>query len=1053
MTVQLLAPAVQAEAPRFTRGATMHALFQDAARRFPEATALVHGPARVSYRELDAASDTLAALLQEQGVRPGDLVPVLLERGTRLIAVLVALFKCGAAYSVLDPRWPAERLRTQIVQLDAPLLVTASTGAWPVPAWAPPAEDLTVTAARGLRPAPVAVSGGDPCAVFFTSGTSGAPKGVVSLHENAVRLFDEHTFAELGPGTVMPQTAPPTWDGFTLDCWSMLLTGGTTVLLDEPVLVPRALRALIAEDGVNAAFMTTQLFNMLVTTDVGAFAGMRWLAVGGERAAPTRIRRFLAEHPGIRLLNVYGPVECGAIVTAHDIRPEDCDDPAGIPLGRELAHTDVVVLDGDRVCASGETGELCLGGPGLARGYLGRPELTEAVFTTVGGRRVYRTGDLGHRTAGGVLHYTGRGDRQIKVRGHRIEPAEVERTVERVPTVTGAAVVPLPKPDGSYHGLALFYTRADDRGTGPEELRERLASLLPEYLVPRHVHLLDRFPLLANGKLDRRELAARARTEQPAGPGSGGPAPDGTALDGTAGAVAEAFRTVLGTGPVPEHASFFELGGSSLDAARLCQHLDDTLGAAVQLSQLFRTPTVRGLADWLDSAPRAGEPSGTGPEGTPGEVVLPPQQAGFLWAGAHDSTGIGGLCRLTWWLSGPVDLAALELAAGDVQLRHQSLHARYVLREQTALAVLPERPAPAEFLRLPDADDETAAVEHWLAAVFTPLAVDEGRVWRCAALRSRDTGRTLFGLVAHHVAFDGASETVLAADLAFAYVARAEGRAPRFPAPAASLAQVAADHRRALSRADLTAQRAFWEELLDDPEPLRLPGRTGSTRSAGPKHGRSVRLRGEDLARWDARARALGTTRFALLASLFGVVLRELGGQRDILVKVPVARRGSGVLATAVTCRVDLVYLRFRPPGTQDTAAHADALASAVASTDASLAAMELGGAALDHILVWSGGSEALPSIPTFLMQDDPAPVLELPHCTAELLRIDSPVMSTELELDVRLRGSGADVTATVRTDRLPAELADAVVTAYAEAVRRGPAELPADPEDPSCAY
>ncbi|MEU6256479.1 amino acid adenylation domain-containing protein [Streptomyces sp. NPDC047043] len=1036
MTVELLAPTAQSEAPRFARGETMHALFQDAARRYPDTTALIHRSVRVSYRELDAASDTLAALLQEQRVRPGDLVPVLMERGTRLIVVLVALFKCGAAYSVLDPRWPAERLETQIRQLDAPLLVTAEPGPWSVPAWAPPTEDLTLTAARGLRPAPVAVSGGDPCAVFFTSGSSGAPKGVVSTHENAVRLFDAETFAELGPGTVMPQTAPPTWDGFTLDCWSMLLTGGTTVLLDEPVLVPRALRALVAENGVNAAFMTTQLFNMLVTTDVRAFAGMKWLAIGGERAAPTRVRRFLAEHPGIRLLNVYGPVECGAIVTAHDIRPEDCDDPAGVPLGHELAHTDILVLDGDRVCAPGETGELCLGGPGLALGYLGNPELTERVFVTVDGQRLYRTGDLGHRTAEGMLHYTGRGDRQIKIRGHRIEPAEVERTVERVATVTGAAVVPLPKPDGSYHGLALFYTRTDELGIGPEELRERLAALLPEYLVPRRVHLLDRFPLLGNGKLDRRSLTSpEAET-----------APETEELTGTAAVVADAFRTVLDCAAVPADASLFELGGSSLDAARLCQHLGDALDTAVSPSQIFRTPTVRGLAAWLDSTEAETEqPSAPGTD--TGEVELPPQQAGFLWAAAHDSTGLSGLCRLTWWLSGPVDRAALELAVSDVHLRHQALHAQYLLREQTALAVVPERPVQAEFLHLPDADDESAAVEQWLAGAFTPLAVGEGRVWRCAALRSRDTGRTLFGLVAHHTAFDGASETVLAADLSYAYRARLEGRLPRFPAPAATLAEVAADHRRALAGVDLAGQREFWEDLLDEPEPLRLPGRTAGALSAGPKYARSLPLSADSLAGWDARARTLGTTRFALLASLFGLVLRELGGQDDITVKVPVARRGSGVLATAVSCRVDLIYLRFWPPGTKTDGG---LLRRAVASTDASLAAQEIGGAALDHILVWAGGSDALAAMPTFLMQDDPDPVLELPGCTAELLRFDSPVMSTELELDVRLSGQGAEVTATVRTDRLPATVADAVATAFTEAVRSGPAT---DPEDLSCAY
>ena len=469
---------------RFVRGETMHGLFQDAARRFPEATAVSHRGVGISYRDLDAASDGYAALLQGHGVRRGQLVPVLMERGTPLIAVLLALFKCGAAYSFLDARWPVDRLEGVIGQLGAPLLVTTVDSDWSVPTWTPPAEDLALTAARGLTPAPVAVTGTDACSVFFTSGSTGTPKGVVSSHENAVRLFDGAFYAELGPGTVMPQTAPPTWDGFTLDCWSMLLTGGRTVLLDETVLVPRTLRALIAEEGVNAAFMTTQLFNMLVTTDVGAFAGMKWLSIGGEPAAPTRVRAFLAAHPGIRLLNVYGPVECGAVVTAHRVRPEDCDDPAGIPLGHALAHTDVYVLDGTRVCAPGETGELCLGGPGLARGYLVHPALTEEVFVEaeIDGRlqRLYRTGDLGNRSAEGVFHYTGRGDRQIKIRGHRIEPAEVERTVERVATVTGAAVVPMPKPDGSYHGLALFYTHGEG-GAGSEELRERLAELLPEY--------------------------------------------------------------------------------------------------------------------------------------------------------------------------------------------------------------------------------------------------------------------------------------------------------------------------------------------------------------------------------------------------------------------------------------------------------------------------------------------------------------------------------------------------------------------------------------------
>ncbi|MEV6726965.1 amino acid adenylation domain-containing protein [Streptomyces xanthochromogenes] len=1040
---------------RFVRGETMHGLFQDAARRFPEATALSHRGVAVTYRELDAASDGYAALLQAHGVRRGHLVPVLMERGTPLIAVLLALFKCGAAYSFLDARWPVDRLEGVIGQLEAPLLVTTTAGDWSVPVWTPPAEAPSRTAARGLRPAPVAVAGTDACSVFFTSGSTGTPKGVVSSHENAVRLFDGAFYAELGPGTVMPQTAPPTWDGFTLDCWSMLLTGGTTVLLDETVLVPRTLRALIAEEGVNGAFMTTQLFNMLVTTDVGAFAGMKWLSIGGERAAPTRVRAFLAEHPGIRLVNVYGPVECGAVVTAHAIRPEDCDDPAGIPLGRVLAHTDVYVLDGTRVCAPGETGELCLGGPGLARGYLGNPELTEAVFVEaeIEGRtqRLYRTGDLGNRSAEGVFHYTGRGDRQIKIRGHRIEPAEVERTVERVATVTGAAVVPMPKPDGSYHGLALFYTHGE-HGTGPEELRERLTELLPEYLVPRRVHLLDAFPQLANGKIDRRELAARVRPEQER---TEAPA---ESFEGTAALVADGFRAVLDLGRVPGDASFFELGGSSLEAARLCQHLDAALGAAVQPSQIFRTPTVRRLAAWLDATARSAEAADAPVPGLePGEILLPPEQSGFLFAAAHDKDGLGGLCRMTWWIEGPVDLDALRRAAGDVHLRHQALHARYLIRNnEIGYAVVPQVPADAEVLLLPDAADEQRAAQDWLAAALTPLSVRDARVWRSAAVRAKDTGRTLFGLVAHHVAFDGASETVLARDLSLAYAARSAGRAPEYPAPAATLAEVSADHRRVTARVDLAAQAEYWEDHLELQEPLELPGRVDNDLNAGPGHSPALTVTNAELARWDARARALGTTRFAMLAAQFGLVLRDLTGQEDIAVKVPVARRGSEVLASAVSCRVDLLFLRFWPPHKDDGSG---LLERAVTHVDEALAAQETGGAQLARTVVLTGGGESLRPMPSFLMQDDPDPRLELADCTTQLSRIGAPTMFTELELDVRTTADGALITASVRTDRIPAEIADRVVTAYTERLRRGPAEpaaplaAPLTSKDTSCVY
>jgi amino acid adenylation domain-containing protein len=583
--------------PRETgrRANTVHGLFRWCVDRWPSTIALRHNGREVSYAELDAMSDAYAVELEVLGVAPGHVVPVLLPRTPEFIAVLLAVLKRGAAYAALDLRWPRARLRDMIIALPSPVVVTTEDTGSPRPVWRP-------TTTRGDRRSPtvVPVSGDDPSAVFFTSGSSGRPKAVVCAHRGTVRLFDDWSFAPVGSGTVMPQSLAASWDAFGLDSWGVLLGGGTLVLLDGGTLELAArLRELIRDEAVNTVFVPTAVFQMIVETDLDAFTGLRAVGTGGERLSPRHADLFLARHPDLPLHNMYGPVESTIAATDHVVRQCDCAGRDGVPIGRPLPDTGVHVLDGIRPCAVAEVGEICLSGAGLAIGYLGDQELTELRFVNVPidgePARVYRTGDVGHWSAEGLLYFDGRLDRQVKVRGHRIEPEEIERAAQEVAGVGSAAVVPVGDADGACEELCLFYVSLTG-GPAPAEVRAELEHRLPSYLVPGYVHRIDRLPVLEDRKIDRRALAGMVATVHTGAAASDQP------RTLTEKRVAGIFGELLGVPQVPRAASFFTLGGNSLAAARLCVRIEEEFGVSIPVATLFDTATVAGVAALLGDA-------------------------------------------------------------------------------------------------------------------------------------------------------------------------------------------------------------------------------------------------------------------------------------------------------------------------------------------------------------------------------------------------------------------------------------------------------------------
>ncbi len=496
---------------QFPRVCLLHDAVARQAELRPDATALLQAGEPVGYRTLNRAADAYAVELLSKGVGPGRLVPVALPRTPQLIAVLLSVLKCGAGYAALDIAWPADRLGDLTRQLDSPIAVGDALQGLGAGAWTPPVETLGQAAARAGAPVSADVDEAAASSVFFTSGTSGAPRGVLSPHRATLRLFAEEPIAGFDHGPVMIQAAPVAWDMFSFEVWGPLITGGTCVLAGVGGFLPEELRQLIAQAGVDTLWLTAALFNLFVDEDIDSFTALRRVFVGGETLSPRHVCAFLRRHPDITLINGYGPVENCVFATTHRIRPEDCERPDGIPIGLPVPGTGVYVFEGGVPAASGTVGEICLSGDGLANGYLGDPEATAERFVTayVNDRslRIYRTGDFGSFDSAGVLHFHGRRDRQVKVSGNRVELAEVEAAARRVPVVHDCAVVPVVDPHGGGTRLTLYYTADQDSPrSAPVAVRRALRDVLPRAMVPDIVQQLTALPVTARGKLDRSAL-------------------------------------------------------------------------------------------------------------------------------------------------------------------------------------------------------------------------------------------------------------------------------------------------------------------------------------------------------------------------------------------------------------------------------------------------------------------------------------------------------------------------------------------------------------------
>ncbi len=920
----------------YPRSATMAELLAATAARAPEAVALVMEPAGaasqappevMTYGELDRAAGRLARHLAAIGVRAEDRVAVCLPRSPRLIVALLACVKAGAGYVPLDPAYPAERLAWLLADSGAAAVVTAGEAGAALPAEGCAKVDLdhlqgdAAAIARAGAAAAGAVAAAGAAGVgagadrlfclLYTSGSTGTPKAVALVHRGVARLALGGGHARLGPDRVLAHLAPITFDAATFEIWCALANGARLVILPPGVPSLDGLGAALARHRVTTLFLTTALFHEMVEQNLAGLAPVEELFTGGDVVSLAHLERAAAALPGTRLFDAYGPTEDTTYATCWPVVPGTA--AGSPPIGRPVAATEVYVLDrAGGLVPQGFTGELAVAGDGLARGYWNRPALTAErfrphPFSRRGGERVYLTGDSVRHRPDGNLQFLGRVDRQVKVRGFRVEPGEIEAALATHPQVAESIVVVREDRPGDKRLVAYAVPRAGDGAPGALDvgsLRRHLAARLPAYMLPSSLVLLSALPVTAHGKVDRQALPAPA-------PEALGP--DGSSAAGAAPAtpleeiVAGIFAEVLGVEPTSVHDSFFDLGGHSLLATRLASRVRATLGLELPIRRVFELPTVAGLAGEIERLQReAGQAAAGGPpapvlarrdggaEGTPAVLSFSQERLWFL-----DRFEPGSLLNMpaAVRLSGELDLRALGAAVAEIVRRHQVLRTGFVelADGRPAQVVQPWRPQCLRLVELsalaaPARQAEAQRLARAEAAA--PFDLRRGPMLRATLLRLGPLEHGVL-LTLHHIAADGWSVSLLRRELGALYEAFAAGRVSPLPELELQYADFAQWQREWLTGAVLAEQSAYWRQALaGPPAPLELP--TDRLRPAVQTFTggeRWLRLPAALSNEVKALGRRRGATLFMTLLAAVEVVFGRWSGQDEVVVGTPIAGR------------------------------------------------------------------------------------------------------------------------------------------------------------------
>ncbi|WP_375745203.1 amino acid adenylation domain-containing protein [Corallococcus interemptor] len=904
--------ATDAELPADLR---VHALFEAQARRTPHALAVSFQGQALTYAELDRRSNQLARHLRGLGVGPEVRVGVCMERALELVVALLGVLKAGGGFVPLDPGYPTERLSLLLQESAVSVLLTqaAVLDELPLRSELPVCLDTEWSgiARHPNTPLDVAVAPGALAYVIFTSGSTGKPKGVLLTHQGLCNtaLAQAATF-DITSGSRVLQAAALGFDASVSEVFATLVGGGCIHLAPRDALMPGApLRNLLQREGITTVTLTPPVLAQL---DPAGLDTLRVVISAGDACTPEIAARW---KPGRRLLNAYGPTE---VTVCASISPDvNTERPS---IGRPLPNVRLYVLDARlHPVPRGSTGELYVGGTGLARGYLERPDLTAerfvpSPFATTPGARLYRTGDLVRVLASGELEFVGRADDQVKVRGFRVEPREIEAVLAQAPGVDEACVVARPDPSGGKRLVAYFVAR-DEGSTAIDPLRAFMKGRLPDYMVPSAWVPLAALPLTPHGKLD-----VKALPEPEAVSGNQGTRQRTPPRTPTEELIAGVWSDVLQGAPLGVDDDFFELGGHSLMATQAATRMSGIFGLELSLTDFFAKPTIATLAAHIDSLRGTAGPSLPPITPTPACELLPlsTRQQVYWSDPAKGPEDLAHSTPAVFRLEGPLDAAALSEALDELIRRHEILRTsfpridgipmqRIAPHGEARLQVtdLGELPAPAREAEASRRIDEELRL---------PFDVERGPVFR-ARLYRLEAEQHLLLINQHHAITDYVSTGLLLGELAELYATHRQGLPSRLPEPALQYRDFTRWEHAWLQDEALESLRAYWSRKLAGPIPaLALPyrpARTGDEARGSAAH--PFQLTPEQARALRALCRREGVTPFVLLLAAFQVLLARDADQEDVCVGFSHANRPRpeleklpGMFAGYLVVRTDL---------------------------------------------------------------------------------------------------------------------------------------------------
>ncbi|WP_339511805.1 non-ribosomal peptide synthase/polyketide synthase [Pseudomonas sp. RL_15y_Pfl2_60] len=870
----------------------LHTALSQQAALSPNAPALVFEGQRLSYAELDQRAQQLARALRGAGIGRESIVPLCMERSVEMVVALLGIVHAGAAWLPLDPELPAARLAFLIEDADAQVILTQAQWLSKLPAGHTAWTLDSLPKASAVEPLSVAAD--DLAYVLYTSGSTGQPKGVMNEHGALMnRLHWMQDAFPIGPNDRVLQKTPFSFDVSVWEFFWPLITGATLVVArPDGHRDPAYLSQLIQQEQVTTLhFVPSMLRAFVEEPSLADCHSLRQVFASGEALPVDLVRRFMGQHPAT-LVNLYGPTEAAIDVSVWRCSKDDLI----VPIGKPIANLRLYILDESmQPLPIGSIGELYIGGVGVARGYLKRPELTEERFLAspfVEGDRLYRTGDRCRFLADGNIEYLGRLDHQVKLRGQRIELGEIDAALLAQAGVREAATLLLDQ------RLLSFWCGDADEAV----IRAALNDSLPAHIQPNLLVQLDSLPLNSNGKLDRKALAA---TPLPENQGKQSHiAPRNT----TETVLCELFSELLECSPVGIDEHFFQLGGHSLLATRLVARVRERLGATLPLSLVFAQPTVKALAGHLHAAIPTESIS---PQPRPAQLPLGLAQRRFWMLSRLVPESREYHMPFALILRGELLVEVLRKAFAQISQRHLVLRSRIIEVDGEPQLLIDDH-GPELMLSSVSAQDWRSACTEAQNHLMAPFDLAAAAPWRAHLLQRQDSDEHLLLVCLHHSATDGWAMQLLIDELAQAYAAGLHGQLPAWAPLQIDYVDFALWQQHPDTQARRNHSLDYWKNHLGQDNyqldlPIDRPRGAEADRSAGQVTLQLGTQRAQAIRQF---ARQRGTTVYVVLATALSALLARYSGQREIRFGTPADQRENAQTQTLLACLVNTLVIR-----------------------------------------------------------------------------------------------------------------------------------------------